>query len=117
MWAPEMVWETLAAWLIFWSTTITGPHPSEQENGYNHRLYSMTAKDWKMFAEPKPWFDPGFNCIDATLVQDGKRWVIIFEDERRMPEKKNPGLAFADSPAGPWTGVIFSDSWVKDQRG
>jgi hypothetical protein len=116
VWAPEMVWdEARGEWLIFWSTTITGHYPPEQENGYNHRLYAMTTKDWKTFSEPKLWFDPGFNCIDATLVRDGKQWIMIFKDERRTPEKKNLRLAFADSPAGPWTGVTetFSDSWVE----
>jgi hypothetical protein len=85
------------------------------ENGYNHRLYAVTTKDWKTFSEPKLWFDPGFNCIDATLVREGKRWIMIFKDERRTPEKKNLRLAFAASPAGPWTGVTetFSDSWVE----
>ena len=38
---------------------------------------------------------------------------MIFKDERKTPLKKNLRLAFANSPAGPWTGISepFSESW------
>jgi hypothetical protein len=110
-WAPEAVWDAAKGeWIIFWSTTLR--HPGEE---YDHRLYSMTTRDWKTFSEPKLWFDPGFNCIDATLVPNGKRWIMVFKDERKTPEMKNLRLAFANTPAGPWTSVTepFSDSWVE----
>ena len=110
-WAPETVWDAARKeWIIFWSTTIPGRLP-----GYNHRVYAMTTKDWNTYSPAKVWFDPGFNCIDATLVQDGKRWVMIFKDEREEPVKKNLRLAFAASPAGPWKNVTetFSQAWVE----
>jgi hypothetical protein len=62
------------------------------------------------------WFDPGFNCIDATLVRDGKRWVMVFKDERRNPLQKKLRLAFAGSPAGPWRGVtepFTARDWIE----
>jgi hypothetical protein len=118
-WAPEAVWdEARREWVVFWSTTITGRFPEtdpQVENGYNHRLYAMTTKDWRTFSEPRLWFDPGFNAIDATLVRDGGRWVMVFKDERREPVQKNLRLAFADSPHGPWRDVSepFTRSWVE----
>jgi hypothetical protein len=118
-WAPEAVWnEAAGEWLIFWSTTIPGRFPDTDptgDNGYNHRLYAMTTKDWKSFSEPRLWFNPGFNCIDATVVRDGQRWVMVFKDERRQPLMKSLRLAFADSPRGPWTGVTepFTGDWVE----
>lgn len=118
-WAPEAVWDAAKKeWIVFWSTTIPGRFPDTEgtgDSGYNHRLYAMTTRDWVSFSEPRVWFDPGFNSIDATLTQDGKRWVMVFKDERKTPEQKSLRLAFADSPAGPWKNVTepFTVSWVE----
>lgn len=117
-WAPEAAWDAAKKqWIIFWATTIPGRFPDAEsaENNYTHRLYSMTTKDWKTFSEPALFFDPGFNAIDSTLVQDGKQWIMVFKDERRNPPKKNLRLAFASSPAGPWERVTesFSPAWVE----
>ena len=119
VWAPEAAWDDRRKeWIVFWATTIPGRFPDTKntgDSGYNHRLYAMTTRDWNTFSEPKLWFNPGFNAIDATLVKDGKRWVMIFKDERRNPVQKRLRLAFADSPAGPWTGVTepFTIDWVE----
>jgi hypothetical protein len=119
VWAPEAAWDDRQKqWIVFWSTTIPGRFADTEgsgDSGYNHRLYSMTTRDWNTFSPPKLWFDPGFNSIDATLAKDGSRWVMIFKDERRNPVQKRLRLAFSDSPAGPWTGVTepFTIDWVE----
>lgn len=118
-WAPEAVWDAKRReWIVFWSTTIPGRFPGTGQTGdqgYDHRLYAMTTKDWTTFSAPRLWFDPGFNSIDATVVADGGRWILIFKDERRNPLQKRLRLAFADSPAGPWSGVTepFTRDWVE----
>ena len=107
VWAPEAVWDDAKGeWIVFWSATVDRP---------GHRIYAMTTRDWSTFSPAKLWFDPGFSCIDATLVHDGKRWIMVFKDEREEPVKKNLRLAFANSPTGPWTSVTepFTDSWVE----
>ncbi len=78
-------------------------------------MYSITTRDWKTFSAPRLWFDPGFNSIDSTLVQDGKRWVMVFKDERAKPLQKRLRLAFADSPRGPWRDISepFTRDWVE----
>jgi hypothetical protein len=118
-WAPEAAWDQeRKQWVVFWSSTIPGRFPDSEgtgDSGYNHRVYAMTTRDWKTFTEPKLWFDPGFNCIDSTVVQDGKRVIMIFKDERKNPLQKRLRLAFADSPAGPWRDVTepFTRDWVE----
>jgi hypothetical protein len=118
-WAPEAVWDAARKeWLIFWSTTIPGRFKETDttgDGGNNHRLYSTTTRDWKTFTPARLLFDPGFNCIDATMVHDGARWVMVFKDERKEPLQKRLRLAFADSPAGPWRGVTepFTRDWVE----
>ncbi len=118
-WAPEAVWNPdKREWIVFWSTTIPGRFADTEktgDSGYNHRLYAVTTRDWKTFSPAKLWFDAGFNSIDATVVRDGKRWIMIFKDERKTPLQKRLRLAFADSAAGPWTNITepFTDSWVE----
>jgi hypothetical protein len=118
-WAPEAVWDPgRSEWIIFWSTTIPGRFPTtetEGDSGYNHRVYFITTKDWQTFTPARLFFDPGFNCIDATILKAGSRWVMVFKDERKTPQVKRLRLAFSDSPRGPWRDVTepFTDDWVE----
>jgi hypothetical protein len=118
-WAPEMVWDAKQKhWIVFWSSTIPGKFPDTEktgDSGYNHRLYAMTTADFKTFSAPKLWFDAGFNSIDATVAHTGRRWTMVFKDERKNPLQKRLRLAFSDSAAGPWTGVTepFTIDWIE----
>ena len=118
-WAPEAAWDDVRKeWIVFWSTTITGRFPDTEstgDSGYNHRLYAVTTKDWRTFSAPRLWFDPGFNSIDATLVKDATRWIMVFKDERRNPLQKKLRLACSNSPQGPWRDVSepFTRDWVE----
>lgn len=119
-WAPEAAWDAARKeWVIFWATTIPGRFPTTEatgDNGYNHRLYAMTTRDWKTFSTPRLWFDPGFNAIDSTLVQLARdRWLMVFKDERKTPLVKKLRLAESTSPQGPFTKVSepFTDAWVE----
>ena len=108
-WAPEIYWdETKQRWLIIWSSTVPGKFPEtdgQVENGMNHRIYSMTTPDFETFSEPRLFFDPGYPVIDATLLQRGDRWHIIFKDERRHPLHKQLRIAAGPSIEGPWSGM------------
>jgi hypothetical protein len=118
-WAPEAVWDSQRKqWIIFWATTIPGKFPDGDQsgdNGYNHRIYATETSDWVHFTDAHLFFDPGFSCIDATIVQDGKRWIMVFKDERKTPLMKRLRLAFSDSPRGPWRDVTepFTGDWVE----
>ena len=118
-WAPEAVYDAARGeWIILWATTIPGRFPETEiagDKGYDHRLYSITTKDWKNFSTAKLFFDPGFNAIDSTIVQQGKRWIMVFKDERKTPPVKKLRLAFADSPAGPWRDITepFTRDWIE----
>jgi hypothetical protein len=67
------------------------------------------------FTPARVWFDPEFNCIDSTVVHAGKRWIMVFNDERKTPLQKRLRVAFADSAAGPWRniGEPFTRDWVE----
>ncbi len=116
-WAPELFYdEANTQWLINWSSTVPGKfpesdgqdaNPAAKNPGYNHRMYYVTTKDFKAFSPTKLFFNPGFNCIDGAVFQDGKKFVLVFKDESNVPfpVQKNLKLAFADKAEGPYTEV------------
>ena len=61
----------------------------------------MTA-DFERLAPAKLLYDPGFNVIDATTVQDGKQFVMFLKDETRHPPAKNLRVATAQALTGPY---------------
>jgi len=117
VWAPEMVWDKqMGSWLIFWASTIEGRFAESApsvDRGLSHRIYAVRTKDFKQFTEPKVWFDPGYPVIDSTVVRDGRRWLMVFKDERVRPLKKHLLLAEAKDLEGPWTpiGEAFTETW------
>lgn len=118
-WAPEVFYDDASKqYIIFWATTIPGRFPATEEAGddqYNHRMYFTTTKDFRTFAPTKLFYDPGFNVIDATIVKDGKRYVMILKDETKTPPQKNLRTAFSNKVTGPYStpSAPFTESWVE----
>ena len=104
VWAPELFWDDQKQQVvIIWASCIPGRFPDGQEDHKNnHRLYYTTTKDFKKFTPTKLMIDPGFSCIDATLVKRGnKDYVMVLKDNTR-PER-DIKVAYAKSPYGPWS--------------
>ncbi|MEY3895242.1 MAG: hypothetical protein RLZZ214_761 [Verrucomicrobiota bacterium] len=106
-WAPEIIWDAKQAqFLIHWSTTIPGRFPATAktaESDYNHRIYATTTKDFVSFTPTTLFFDPGINCIDASILPVDGKFAMFFKDETKSPKAmKNLRLAFADELAGPY---------------
>lgn len=123
-WAPEINYdEQRGQYLLYWSTTITDRFPEtasggdESEHGrLNHRIYATTTSDFKTYAPTRLFYDPGFSVIDATIVRDGPRWLMIVKDETRWPTpKKHLRIATADDVMGPYSapGEPFTPDWVE----
>jgi hypothetical protein len=106
-WAPEITYDKKGGeYVIYWASTIKGKFPetaSTLENGYNHRLYYVTTRDFNTFSETRLLYDPGFNSIDATIIPDKGRFVMVLKDETRQPVQKNLRVAFADKLTGPYS--------------
>ncbi len=95
-WAPEITYDAKKKqYMIYWATTIKGKYPADPtvENGYNHRMYYVLTNDFKTFSKTKLLYDKGFNVIDATIVPDGKQFVMFLKDETRNPAQKNIKIA------------------------
>ena len=104
VWAPELFWDDVKQQaVIVWASCIPGKFPDgQEEHKNNHRLYYTTTKDFKKFAPAKLLIEPGFSCIDATLVKRGKNdYVMVLKDNTR-PER-DIKVAYATTPYGPWS--------------
>ncbi|MEJ8843979.1 glycoside hydrolase family 43 protein [Lacibacter sp. H375] len=97
-WAPEITYDSKSKqYMIYWATTIAGKFKTDPkvENGYNHRMYYVLTKDFSTFSKTKMLYDKGFNVIDATIVPDGKQFVMFLKDETREPVQKNLKIAMS----------------------
>lgn len=107
VWAPETFYDDVNdRYIVFWSTTIPGKFKSTDatgDAGYNHRIYYATTKDFKTFSKTELMYDPGFNCIDATInkLGDGK-YLMFLKNETLTPPRKNIVMAKASAPGGPY---------------
>ncbi len=104
VWAPELFYDDVKKqYMIIWASCIPGKFPDGiEEHENNHRLYYTTTKDFKTFSEAKLLIDPGFSCIDATMVKRGKGdYVMVLKDNTR--KQRNIKVAFSKSPYGPWS--------------
>lgn len=106
-WAPEITFdEKENEYMIYWASTIEGKFTetqSEEEKGYNHRIYYTTTKDFKKFTRTKLLYEPGFNVIDATILKQEKGFVMFLKDETRKPVQKNIKIAYSKSLTGPYS--------------
>lgn len=118
-WAPEITYDAKnKQYMIYWATTIAGKYKMDTiiENGYNHRMYYVLTKDFKKFSQTKLLYDKGFNVIDATIVNNGKNYIMFLKDETRIPPQKNIRIATSDkinsdytSPSAPITGNYWAE--------
>lgn len=121
VWAPELFYdEDAKQYLLFWATTIPGRFPATDDTGdnkYNHRMYVSTTKDFRTFTPTRLFYDDGFNVIDATIVKDGRRYVMFLKDETRQPvAKKNLRYAVAEKASGPYgpaSAPITGNYWAE----
>ena len=106
-WAPEITYNPKKKeYMIYWASTIRGRFPQKDtaaESGYNHRMYYVTTKDFKKFSKTKLLYDPHFSVIDATIVRNGKRWIMFLKNETRFPVEKNIRVATSKKLKGPYS--------------
>ena len=104
VWAPELFYDDVRGqYMIVWASCVPGKFPDYLEDPRNnHRLYYTTTKDFQTFTEAKLLIDPGFSCIDATLVKRSDTdYVMVLKDNSRLA--RNIKVAFSSSPYGPWS--------------
>ncbi|MFC3560554.1 glycoside hydrolase family 43 protein [Pedobacter jamesrossensis] len=106
-WAPEITYDSETdTYMIYWASTIIGKFTetgSVMDDGYNHRIYYVTTKDFKSFSNTKLLYEPGFNVIDASIVKDNGKFIMFLKDETREPTQKNIKISYAEQLIGPYS--------------
>lgn len=126
-WAPEITYDKKKKkYMIYWATTIAGQHKMDTviESGYNHRMYYVHTKNFEKFSKTKILYDKGFNVIDASIVPDGKRFIMFLKDETRLPPQKNIKIATSKKlhkgyspPGAPITGNYWAEGPTTLKKG
>lgn len=116
VWAPELFYDDEEEqYIIIWASCIPGRFERGiEEDSNNHRMYSVTTKDFMKFSDTKLFLDPKFSVIDAVIVKRTvKDYVLVLKDNTR-PER-NIKVAFSDSPLGPWKNISkpFTDNFTE----
>ena len=119
-WSPEIFFDdSNGEYIIYWATSIPGRFPQTDhmgDSGLNHRMYCVTTRDFKSFSKTKLFFDGGFDVIDATLVRNGKGYLLFMKDETLNPVQKNIRMSAGDEIFGgfkkispPLTGAYWAE--------
>lgn len=116
VWAPELFWDdSRQEMMIVWASCVPYLYSKgEEDEMNNHRLYYTTTKDFKTFTPSRILYDPGFSCIDATLIKTGNQsYVMVLKDNTRP--NRNLKVAFASDPHGPWSAASepFSGNFME----
>lgn len=115
-WAPELFYDQAnQQFVILFATTVPGRFPETDNGGdHNHRMYWVKTKDFITFSKPELAFNPGYNCIDGTLVKMNDGIAMIFKDER--PGQKRLHITTAAGIGKPWSEPgepILKRNWVE----
>jgi len=107
VWAPETDWDPRQQqWTLFWSSSSTS------EPGGN-RVWATNTNDFKEFSRPRIFFDPGYEVIDATMLNDADKHYLVYKDQTRDPLRYQIRYATGPTVEGPWTpaGGPITESW------
>ena len=119
-WAPELFYDSHSEnYLICWATTIPGRFAETDslgDDGYNHRMYYVTTKDFVDFSKTKLFYDPGFNSIDATLLKNEDTYLMFIKNETLGPKpEKNIRIATSKNLLFDWSQASkpITQNWVE----
>ncbi|MCG8511901.1 MAG: family 43 glycosylhydrolase, partial [Rhodospirillales bacterium] len=96
VWAPEMIYDSVNQnHLIFWSSRISG-----QFNDTS-RIYSTTTTDFQHTTPRQLFYDPGFDVIDAAILDMGSDYAMFMKAE--VTGDKAIYKATSTAAAGPYS--------------
>ena len=119
-WAPEILYDReRGVHLLYWSSTIPGRFPETEDPGHwNHRIYCAETADFRTLGDTELLVDPGFNAIDADILERDGRWLLFLKNETEppLPLEKNIRFLVAAGPRGPYgpaSAPITGDYWAE----
>lgn len=119
-WAPEILYDDQAGrYMIYWATTIPDRFPksdSTSEDGYDHRIYYTTTRDFHDFSPTQLLYDHDFSVIDATIKKTGDHYTMFLKNETLTPHpEKNIRMATSTKLTGNYSApsTPIRENWVE----
>lgn len=108
VWAPETYWDAKKhKWLLIWSSSM-----KDSKDG--NRIWFSLTPDFKTFAKPAIFFDPGYVTIDATIFHGSRgQFRLIFKEQTYDPLAFQERVATGPTLEGPWGNISgpINESW------
>lgn len=104
--SPNIFYDAVkGTFLITWASTLPGNYYQcyQEPVDDNPRLWYTTTTDFKNYAPAEIFFEPGYSVKDGIIVRGPKDYALIHQDNRLNFQTLR--VAFAQSPADPWTKV------------
>lgn len=121
-WAPELFFDSAdSLYHILWASTVPGRHSpiqySRREQGYNHRIYRTTTRDFEHFSPTELFFNPDFSVIDAAVLKHGSDYLLFLKNENPNPPEKNIRLTIGRDMQSPFpvevSAPITGEYWAE----
>ena len=102
-WAPEIFHDRHRnQYLIYWASDVEGRFPeTKSADRMNNRTYFVTTRDFKSFSKPQILLDPGYDHIDATIIEINGKFAMVFKEGDRQAKGQWGPLRLATSPLRP----------------
>lgn len=91
-WGPQLFYSNWSRmFYIIWASTIPGRFPEKDnvDNGYNHRLYYTTTRDFKTFSKTALFYNPAFSIADPNIIKRGHTYLLFVRKETPEPMERN----------------------------
>lgn len=90
-WAPEVFMDhETREYVLIWSSSF---YSKNTDKRISNRIYSCRTVDFISFSEPRKFFDPGYQVIDASVSFKGGIYHMAFKDERGHNSPDSPYCA------------------------
>jgi len=106
--APELYYDADGqSFMVYWASTVPGKFKETEKqndslpNGmkFNNRIYKKFSNDLRTWGPTELFFEPGFNCTDASIAIDSGRVMLFYKDATQMGKNIQNGIKMGTSGA------------------
>jgi len=129
--SPELYFDANGGrFMVYWASTIPGKFKeTDKQNdslpsGYrfNNRIYRKFSDDLRTWGPTELFFEPGFNCTDATIGMDSGRVMLLYKDATQIGKNIQNSIKMSTSSyaTGGFSlvpGLVSRRTWAENPTG
>ena len=106
--SPEIYYDSDGKrFMIYWASTVPGKYKdTDKQNDslpsgfkFNNRIYKKYSSDLRTWGPTEIFFEPGFNCSDASLAIDSGKVMLFFKDATQVGKNIQNNIKMSTSGA------------------